>query len=215
MPLPDFSKYVDVKQKKIAFFSYLTPHVKQINQELAQLRQFVIGLKQLPTQGKNQIKLLNIIKKFNLKDGLEFTEAKRQLLLRVDELPIELVLMQAANESAWGTSRFALTANNLFGQWCFKKGCGIVPSGRPAGKKYEVRKFEHPVDSIRSYYNNLNTGYAYEDLRKLRYTLRKNNKKLDPSVIADGLLSYSTRREAYITELKQMIRVNKKYIKVN
>jgi len=214
-PLPDFSTYVDVKQKKAAFFSYLAPHVKQINSELAQQRQFILSLEQLPTQAKEAKKLIKIAKKFHLEEDLEFSEMKRLLLLRVDELPIELVLMQAANESAWGTSRFALEANNLFGQWCFKKGCGIVPSGRPAGKKYEVRKFKHPVDSIRSYYNNLNTGYAYKELRKIRLNLRKNNKKLDPNVIADGLLSYSTRREAYINELKAMIRINKKYIKVN
>jgi Bax protein len=215
MPLPDFSKYFDVKQKKVAFFSYLAPHVKQINSELTQQRNFILGLQHYPTQGKDETRLLNMAKKFKVETELDFVELKHQLLLRVDELPIELVLMQAANESAWGTSRFALDANNLFGQWCFSKGCGVVPSGRPAGEKYEVRKFKHPVDSIRSYYHNLNTGYAYEDLRKIRAKLRKNNKQLDPSVIADGLLSYSTRREAYIEELKSMIRINKKYIKVN
>ena len=171
-PFPDFSKYVDVKQKKAAFFAYLAPHVKQINSELAQQRQFILGLDQFPTEAKEAKKLVKMAKKFYLEEDLEFSDMKRLLLLRVDELPIELVLMQAAIESAWGTSRFALDANNLFGQWCFRKGCGIVPSGRPAGEKYEVRKFKHPVDSIRSYYNNLNTGYAYKELRKIRLNLR-------------------------------------------
>jgi Bax protein len=216
-PLPDFSKYVDVKQKKVAFFAYLTPHVKQINQEIAQQRSFVMALTQYPTDKKSLTQLETLIKKYSIKtdDKLTFVKLKRTLLLRVDELPIELVLMQAANESAWGTSRFALTANNLFGQWCFKKGCGIVPSGRPAGEKYEVRKFSHPVDSIRSYYNNLNTGHAYVDLRETRLGLREQNKALNPNLLADGLLSYSTRREAYVKELKAMIRINKKYIKVD
>ncbi|MBU2918650.1 glucosaminidase domain-containing protein [Psychrosphaera sp. F3M07] len=214
-PLPDFSTYVDVKEKKVAFFSYLTPYVEQINREISLQRDFINRLDKFPQFTKDAEKLVKIAKKFKVDMEQDFPELKRQLLLRVDTLPIELVLMQAANESAWGTSRFALTANNLFGQWCFRKGCGVVPSGRPEGKTYEVRKFKHPIDSVRGYYHNLNTGHAYDLLRDLRANLRKENKQLDPNVIADGLLSYSTRREAYIAELKQMIRINRKYIKGN
>ncbi len=211
-PLPDFTQYRDVKQKKIAFFSYLTPYVEQINREITLQREFINRLNKFPEFAKDIKKLEKIAKKFQVDLDQDFTEVKRLLSLRVDILPIELVLMQAANESAWGTSRFALVANNLFGQWCFRKGCGVVPSGRPAGKTYEVRKFSHPIDSVRSYYNNLNTGYAYVKLRELRLQLRKSNKALDPNVIAKGLLAYSTRREAYVTELQNMIRVNRKYI---
>ena len=41
--------------------------------------------------------------------------------------------MQAANESAWGTSRFARIGLNFFGQWCYSKGCGMVPKRRNTG----------------------------------------------------------------------------------
>jgi len=211
-PLPDFTTYTDVKQKKVAFFTYLTPYVEQINAEIAVKRDFIKGINKLPENSNELKKLMKIADSYDVDTDIEFTELKRRLLLKVDGLPLVLVLMQAANESAWGTSRFALEANNLFGQWCFKKGCGLIPSGRPAGKTYEVRKFKYPISSIRSYFHNLNTGNAYKKLRTLRAQLRKDNKELDATIIADGLISYSTRREEYIAELKHMIRINKKYI---
>jgi Bax protein len=211
--LPDFTTYTDVKEKKVAFFSYLTPYVEQINREVSLKRDFIQGINQLPENAKVLKKLMKIADSYDVDTDIEFVELKRRLLSKVDGLPLVLVLMQAANESAWGTSRFALEANNLFGQWCFKKGCGLIPSGRPVGKTYEVRKFKYPINSIRSYFHNLNTGFAYKKLRSLRAQLRKDNKKLDATIIADGLISYSTRREAYIAELKHMIRINKKYIK--
>ena len=210
--LPDFSKYTDVKQKKRAFFGYLAPLVRQINREMLNYRTFVDSLKSAPISEKEQNTFLKIANKFHINTDQSFESIRAQMLLRVDALPVELVLMQAANESGWGTSRFALVANNLFGQWCFKPGCGVVPTGRPAGEKYEVRQFAHPIDSIRSYYNNLNTGHAYAELRNIRLQLRQARASLNPSKIAEGLLAYSIRREAYIEEIQTMIRINTKYI---
>jgi len=210
--LPDFAAIYDVKQKKRAFFDYLTPYVIQINRELSQQRQFISSFNTYPDTKSDADKLIQLAKKFRVKLDQDFGSLKSQLLSRVDELPIELVLMQAANESAWGTSRFALQANNLFGQWCFRPGCGVVPEGRPEGETYEVRKFAHPSESIKSYYHNLNTGYAYEELRTVRKTLRDIQEQLDPMVLAEGLLAYSTRREAYVDEIQKMISINTKYI---
>lgn len=210
--LPDFAAIYDVKQKKKAFFNYLTPHVKKINTELAKQRSFIERLQVTPETPTDLEHLTRFAKIYRVKNLSDFAAIKSELLNRIDELPIELVLMQAANESAWGTSRFALKANNLFGQWCFKPGCGVIPEGRPEGETYEVRKFEHPADSIKGYYYNLNTGHAYEDLRIVRRTLRDMGEDLDPLILAEGLLSYSTRREAYIDEIQKMILVNAKYI---
>ncbi|MDZ7825939.1 MAG: glucosaminidase domain-containing protein [Gammaproteobacteria bacterium] len=62
-------------------------------------------------------------------------EIEQDRLRRADEIPPSLVLAQAAAESAWGTSRFARMANNLFGQPRFTEGCGrwsgsAAPRGR-------------------------------------------------------------------------------------
>lgn len=210
--LPDFAAIYDVRQKKKAFFDYLTPYIKQINTDLAKERNFIESLNTSPEHQADIDHLTRLAKKYRVKQQQDFQSVKTELLNRVDQLPVELVLMQAANESAWGTSRFALQANNLFGQWCFKPGCGVVPEGRPEGETYEVRKFNHPADSIKGYYYNLNTGHAYEDLRVVRRTLRDMDEELDPMILAEGLLAYSTRREAYIDEIQKMISVNARYI---
>lgn len=210
--LPDFSQYRDVKQKKNAFFGYLAPLVRQINKEMLDYRAFVSSLNSEPQSEEANAFFLKVANKFHIKTDQSFDAIKQEMLLRIDAIPVELVLMQAANESAWGTSRFALVANNLFGQWCFKPGCGVVPSGRPEGERYEVRKFNHPIDSIRSYFNNLNTGHAYVSMRAIRLELRENNQDLDAQKVAEGLLSYSIRREAYIKEIQAMIRINTKFI---
>lgn len=211
--LPDFSQFADVREKKRAFFGYLKPLVEQINKEMVERRKFVESLQSVPSDTATLAMYNKLIKRYDIDEGLSFEEQKKLLLRRVDVLPRSLVLMQAANESGWGTSRFALEANNLFGQWCFKPGCGVVPRGRPEGETYEVRKFDHPIDSIRSYYNNLNTGHAYKDLRVLREKLRLEEEQLDAELLAEGLTMYSTRRDEYVDEIQTMIRVNEKYIK--
>ena len=215
--LPDFSKYRDVKEKKRAFFAFLRPFVEQINTEIEAQRLLVKNLDLQTSSQENRDEFQRLLKAYKVEASQSITvdnigPLKQELLKRLDIIPVELVLMQAANESAWGTSRFALQANNLFGQWCFRKGCGIVPKGRPEGETYEVRKFNSPKQSIRGYFFNINAGYAYEELRTLRATLRAMNEEIDPYVIAEGLIPYSTRREAYVDEIQNMIRINKKYI---
>ena len=66
----------------------------------------------------------------------------KKLLERVDAVALEVALAQSANESAWGQSRFAKQGNNFFGQWCYRKGCGIVPKKRDKGGRHEVAKFK-------------------------------------------------------------------------
>jgi len=210
--LPDFKTITDVKTKKRTFFEYLKPMVLEVNEQIASDRAFLLTLKRTPTDTNSIQRFKGLVRQYRVKQALSFDKKRQQLLSRVDILPVELVLMQAANESGWGTSRFAVQANNLFGQWCFKVGCGVVPEGRPEGKTYEVRKFARPVDSIKSYFRNLNTGYAYEELRKLRQTLRAMKQDIDPYIVAEGLTPYSTRRDEYVLEIQNMIRVNKKYI---
>jgi Bax protein len=128
---------------------------------------------------------------------------------RVDTIPPSLVLAQAANESAWGSSRFAREGNNLFGEWTYKPGTGIIPAGRPAGATYEVRKFSSIYESIRSYMSNLNRNGAYRKLREIREILRDSNQPVTGMSLAQGLAKYSQRGNAYIVEIQAMIRQNK------
>lgn len=130
-------------------------------------------------------------------------------------LPEALVLTQAANESAWGTSRFATEANNYFGHWCYSKGCGLVPLQRNEGSTHEVAKFSSSQESVHRYFMNLNRNKAYQDLRGIRTELANKGEDLltfdAATKLTEGLLKYSERGADYVTDLQAMIRHNKVY----
>lgn len=135
-------------------------------------------------------------------------ELAKELVRRVDVIPTSLVLAQAANESGWGTSRFAREGNNIFGQWCFDEGCGLVPNKRGEDASHEVRAFASVDAAVRAYFRNLNTHPSYEDLRTLRASMRMQGLPLNSMVLARGLTRYSERGMDYVEELQAMIRVN-------
>ena len=64
------------------------------------------------------------------------------LLERADIIPPSLAIAQAAYESGWGTSRFALEGNSLFGQRTWKKNAGIIPLDRDEDQSFKVTKFD-------------------------------------------------------------------------
>jgi len=206
--LPNFSQYKDVKQKKHAFFNFLRPLAEQANIQVLRLREELshIDPQRITKQQATRLKRLARIYKIKTHDS---AEQLGLLLRKIQIIPEALVLAQAANESAWGTSRFAVEGNNLFGQWCFKAGCGLVPNGRPAGEKYEVRLFKTPQDSVSAYVRNLNSHGGYINLRKIRECLLTSDQTITGRALASGLLHYSSRGVAYINEIRQLIRVNR------
>lgn len=127
------------------------------------------------------------------------------LLTRVDIVPNALVIAQAINESAWGTSRFAREANNYFGQWCYQRGCGLIPKRRPAGKHYEVKRFDNLQASMRAYLHNLNTAVFYKDFRQLRAKLRRRGDALNALMLVKTLSNYSQQRQQYVNSLHALM----------
>ena len=133
---------------------------------------------------------------------------KADLAVRVDEVPVSLVLAQAANESGWGTSRFAAEGNALFGQWSFG-GSGMLPSEQRASLgDYRVAAFESPLLSVIAYMRNLNTHNAYARLRELRAAARAAGEEPSGYELAAGLDRYSERGQDYVDELRSMIDYN-------
>ena len=211
---PDFSAISNVKTKKSTFFAYLLPLVQQANEEIRQERiAFLKVSKRLlqnrPLTAKQTDTIRLLAKKYRVTDE-EPVSANAMTLLdrRIDNIPASLALAQAANESGWGTARFAVKGNNYFGLWCWSSDCGLVPNERSEGKTHEVSKFAAPVDSVKNYMLTLNSHPAYKKLRDLRLEARNNDTPLAGALLAGGLLSYSERGEAYIEELRAMIRVN-------
>lgn len=130
------------------------------------------------------------------------------LLRRVDVVPPSLALAQAAAESGWGTSRFALEGNAIFGQWTSGDGKGLVPLDRPEGRSYKVRAFDRLIDSFQAYLLNLNTHRAYKGFRIKREEMRKSGEGLDGYKLADTLVAYSELGQEYVDLLQTIIRVN-------
>jgi Bax protein len=125
---------------------------------------------------------------------------------RVDIVPESLAIAQAALESGWGTSRFSREGLNYFGQWCFSKGCGMVPLRRDSNKSHEVKTFASLKDSVDAYIHNLNTHRAYKAFRIARNNL--GSSRITGSHLANYLNKYSTQGSKYTKMLESIILAN-------
>lgn len=214
--LPDFQSIADISERKIAFRDFLIPLIAAENDHLARLRQHVIKLKEKAKSGKTlnrrETRWLTRVSHLYQVTEDEFVstaEAEWTLLLRrIDTLPPSLVLAQAALESGWGTSRFARQGLNLFGQWCYQKGCGLVPRKRHSQQHHEVEKFASVEDSIQRYFLNLNRLAVYRPLRVIREAQRSRNQSLQGESLARGLRGYSEQGALYIEKVQTTITAN-------
>ena len=216
-PVPNFSAYTDVKEKKEAFFNYLRPEIEKQNAYLLTLRHYVQTLyrKALASETlseEDMARLEWLEEEYRVKPTQPLKSKLLALLQKIDVLPAELVLVQAANESAWGTSRFARKGYNFFGLWCFSKGCGFVPNRRNDGASHEVAKFDSLSRATYTYMRNLNRHDAYADLREIRSRLRANQIPITGVALAEGLMNYSERGAAYVEELQTMILFNEEFL---
>ena len=93
-----------------------------------------------------------VAKKYRIKN----INDKKEFLIKVNTIPVSLVLAQAALESGWGKSRFVRKANNIFGHWSYS-GDGLIPLRRDAKAKHRIKIFKSLQDAIKAYLRNINT----------------------------------------------------------
>ncbi|MCV6604141.1 MAG: glucosaminidase domain-containing protein [Porticoccaceae bacterium] len=205
---PDFLRLPAGKERKQAFVAYLLPLVEAENERISTQRKALQCLSRKPQQlsASEQQWLQKLASDYRVKDfAVDEKSAWQALLRKVDRLPPSLALAQGANESAWGTSRFAREGNNLFGLWCFKPGCGVVPLHRPEGATYEVASFNSVAGSVHTYMRTLNSHPGYRQLRDIR----AQQSPPQGEALAVALVEYSARGAEYTAELQQMIRYNR------
>lgn len=213
--IPDFGAIQDTDTKKTKFFNFLSPMVKKENSRIRKQRERILSVYQTANDNagiswRDRRWLNTLAKEYDiLMEYSPDAAAWKLLLRRVDTVPLELALVQAAIESAWGTSRFAKKGNNFFGEHCQSEGCGIIPDTQAEGHTWEVETFASVEDSVRSYIHNLNTNDAYSDLRSLRSKTRSSGKIPDGPTLATALHFYSERREDYIRAVQNMIAANR------
>ena len=211
---PDFGSYAEVDAKKQMFLDFMELYIDRQNERVLQTRQRLLVLSEVVAGGAtlsddDNADLIEIADRYFLDHGeMSVPDVLQELLKRVDTIPTALALAQAANESAWGTSRFTIEANNIFGQWCYDEGCGLVPLRRRANASHEVRAFDSVEAAVRAYFMNLNTHDQYENFREMRHQMRIQRGRLDPLVLAYGLEGYSERGQHYVDLVQTIIKQN-------
>ena len=202
----DISKNMPVENKKSIFLRLILPLVLVSNENILREREIVTTAKLTSPE------LISIALKYEVikdKETALTNDDKQTLLKRVNIIPPSLALAQAAEESAWGTSRFALEGNAFFGQWDFS-GNGIKPKQqRTELGNYGIARFDSPLGSVEGYMLNINTTSAYQSLRNLRAKQVAANKSFSGLLLAGTLIKYSERGQAYIDGLRSLIRYNK------
>ncbi len=208
----DLSTMNETEARKDLFVKTLLPLVLDENERIAAARARLIDVAyhldagvELATQDMEW--LAEIAADYGVE--LAMADAVGELLRRVDRVPPSLALAQAAEESGWGTSRFARKGNAVFGQRTWSKGAGIVPRDRAAGERHEVRTFNTLGLSIASYMRNLNTHPAYAALRRVRASMHRNDRPLSGYELAVTLRRYSERGVEYTRTIRRIIRVNR------
>jgi Bax protein len=205
------SPHIPVKDKKNVFFRLAGPGILLANEKVtAERKQLLDKIKNIKT--KDDQWFLQLAKKYKVisKDARTYDNKDLAALKnRVDTIPPSLSLAQAAEESSWGTSRFAIQGNALFGQWDFS-GKGMKPKNqRKELGNYGIARFDTPQQSIEAYILNLNTHRAYKKLRDKRASMRKSNIKPTGWELAKTLDKYSERGIHYIESLHSIMRYNK------
>ena len=202
--LPEEIKMIENSlQRKNLFIQIVLPLILDENNQIKLDRKKLFVVLNKNNNSDAEKKWLNMkFKQYGVKNKDLST-----LKIRMDEIPVSLAIAQAAKETGWGTSRFALEGNALFGQWTFS-GDGIKPKFSDNDKNHKVMKFQILKASVRAYQRNLNTHSSYKKFRKLRAQSRDNDEKLDSLILADCLDQYAATGVEYTKTLKKIILQN-------
>ena len=190
-------------KKRELFIKIVLPLILDENEKISSDRKklFKIINKNFNTVGE-RVWLKRRFKEYKIDD-----QDLSKLKMRMDIIPVSLALAQAANESGWGTSRFALEGNALFGQWTWSKK-GISPSKKDKNKNHKVLQFQVLKASVRAYKNNLNTHNAYKEFREMRATLKEEGKNVTGLDLAKYIKSYAAIGEKYVVLIEDIIKIN-------
>ncbi len=200
----DLEKLQSTKLKKETFIKIVLPLIVAENERILADRKklLILSDKKFTTDLEKQW-LRQKLLEYKVKRG-----DLKKLVVRMDIIPTSIALAQAAKESGWGTSRFALEGNAIFGQWTWS-GQGIAPLDRESNKNHKILKFPILRASVKAYQNNLNTHKSYSKFRQKRLTLRSKNKDIKGLELTETLSNYAQTGSEYTKILNQIIRQNR------
>ena len=199
----DLKKIKSTQKKKDTFIKIVMPLIIDENSKILDNRKklFKILGKQNNSRGE-KVWLKRRFEDYEIKN-----EDVTELKVRMDVIPVSIAIAQAAKESGWGTSRFALEGNAMFGQWTYGKD-GIAPLEREKNKGHKILKFPMLRSSVQAYKNNLNTHSGYKEFRKKRADLRRKNQNISGLALVNYLHNYAATGKEYTDILKKIIDQN-------
>ena len=202
--LPEEMRMIEnTKERKELFIQIILPLIIKENNSIKMDRKKLFKVLNKSNNTKKEKKwLAQKFKQYGVSNK-DFSTLK----IRMDEIPTSLAIAQAAKETGWGTSRFALEGNALFGQWTWS-GEGIKPAGAEVDSTHKVMKFKVLQASVKAYHRNLNTHSSYRMFRSVRAELREEDKELDSMILSKYLDKYAATGKEYVKILQQIIRQN-------
>jgi Bax protein len=194
-------KFVTSEERKQQFINQILPAILIVKYQLEnngrEVRQVIEKIERGDSLNPDELAFTDsLMVRFRAK-------TYENLLTRLKPHPVSLVLAQAAVESGWGSSRFALEGNNLFGIW-------TVPSD-PSMMKSRFKKDEQPIyvkkylnvaESIDHYFLTIGRHNAYGHFRIKRY------EEANVFQLLETLDRYSEKGEDYTYQLRKMIEWN-------
>ncbi len=199
----DLNTLGDTKTKRELFIKIVLPLILYENEKIIDDRKrlFKILGKNFNSPGE-KVWLNRRFKEYKIED-----KDLAELKMRMDIIPVSIAVAQAANESGWGTSRFALEGNALFGQWTWSKK-GISPKNKDPDQSHKILQFQILKASVRAYKNNLNTHNAYKEFREVRAKLRQSETKITGLALTKYLKNYAAIGEKYTEIIEGIIEYN-------
>tara|TARA_B100001248_G_C27379674_1_gene456247 strand:- start:607 stop:1566 length:960 start_codon:yes stop_codon:yes gene_type:complete len=203
--------YLDSNKKD--FVKTVLPIIINENQNILMTRSFVKNLKNkletFRTLENKEIRTLNdIAKNYNIKYLKKHKlDLVNEILFNVDVIPNSIVLAQAAIESGWGSSRFAREHNALFGEYTYDTEKGVIPLNRDSGKTHLIKSFNSLDSSVKSYFNNINSHYAYREFRDIRKIMRDKNNFSNVNLLVEKLETYAADSN-YVNTIRSVIEKN-------
>ncbi len=200
----EIKKIEDTKRRKDLFIQIILPLIIDENNKIKIDRKKLFSILNKNHNTNNEKKWLSL----KFKQYGVLNRDLSTLKVRMDEVPVSLAIAQAAKETGWGSSRFALEGNALFGQWTWS-GEGIKPAAADSDSTHKIMKFKILQASVKAYQRNLNTHSSYKNFRMARAELRDEERKLDSLLLANFLDKYAETGSNYVKILKQIIEQNK------
>jgi len=198
----DLNQIKSIKEKKETFLQILLPLIVAENQKIKEDRKYLFKILKENESTERKKWLNKKYKSYKVSD-----KNINELIEKIDIIPTSIALAQAAKESGWGTSRFALEGNAIYGQWTWN-GDGIEPLEKTKDQNHKILKFPLLRASVKAYISNLNSHRGYKNFRVKRLEMRKQNKQLTGLDLIHELDNYAQTGKEYTKILEKIIEQN-------